>query len=212
MPSSVQLKLISDRSISIRDSIHDVQVTLAITIVLVLLVIFLFLRKASATLIPALSLPISLLGTVALMRVLDYSLDNISLLAITLAVGLVVDDAIVMLENIVRHIEKGVPPLQAALLGSKEVSFTIISISLSLVAVFIPIFFMPGVIGLLFHEFAAVVGIAVLMSAVVSLTLVPVMTSRYLARSMESRRSQPEMDRMVRARICQGSGGLRTHA
>ena len=181
MPSSVQLKLTNDRSVSIRESIHDVQVTLAITIVLVLLVIFLFLRKASATLIPALSLPISLLGTVAMMRLLDYSLDNISLLAITLAVGLVVDDAIVMLENIVRHIEKGMPPLQAALQGSKEVSFTIISISLSLVAVFIPIFFMPGVIGLLFHEFAAVVGIAVLMSAVVSLTLVPVMTSRYIS-------------------------------
>ena len=181
IPSSIQLQTIFDRSVSIRDSIHDVQVTLAITIILVLLVIFLFLRKASATLIPALSLPISLLGTVALMHVLGYSLDNISLLAITLAVGLVVDDAIVMLENIVRHIERGMPPLQAALLGSKEVSFTIISISLSLVAVFIPIFFMPGVIGLLFHEFAAVVGIAVLMSAVVSLTLVPVMTSRYLA-------------------------------
>ncbi|MEO6563130.1 MAG: efflux RND transporter permease subunit [Nitrosospira sp.] len=180
MPSSVQLKLTSDRSVSIRESIHDVQVTLAITIALVLLVIFLFLRKASATLIPALSLPISLLGTVAMMRVFNYSLDNISLLAITLAVGLVVDDAIVVLENIVRHIEKGMLPLQAALQGSKEVSFTIISISLSLVAVFIPIFFMPGVIGLLFHEFAAVVAIAVLMSAVVSLTLVPVMTSRYI--------------------------------
>src|SRR6185437_1581723 len=177
MPSSIQLKLVSDRSVSIRESIHDVQVTLAITIALVLLVIFLFLRKASATLIPAVTLPISLLGTVAMMRVFDYSLDNISLLAITLAVGLVVDDAIVVLENIVRHIEKGMSPLQAALQGSKEVSFTIISISLSLVAVFIPIFFMPGVIGLLFHEFAAVVGIAVLMSAVVSLTLVPVMTS-----------------------------------
>ena len=155
--------------------------TLGITIVLVLLVIFLFLRKASATLIPALSLPISLLGTVAVMRVLDYSLDNISLLAITLAVGLVVDDAIVVLENIVRHIERGLSPLQAALQGSREVTFTILSISLSLVAVFIPIFFMPGVIGLLFHEFAAVVAIAVLMSAVVSLTLVPVMTSRYIA-------------------------------
>jgi HAE1 family hydrophobic/amphiphilic exporter-1 len=180
MPSSVQLKLTSDRSVSIRESIHDVQVTLAITIALVLLVIFLFLRKASATLIPALSLPISLLGTVAMMRVFNYSLDNISLLAITLAVGLVVDDAIVVLENIVRHIEKGMLPLQAALQGSKEVSFTIISISLSLVAVFIPIFFMPGVIGLLFHEFAAVVAIAVLVSAVVSLTLVPVMTSRYI--------------------------------
>lgn len=180
MPLSVQLKITSDRSTSIRNSIHDAQFTLAITIALVVLVIFLFLRKATITFVPALSLPISLLGTVALMRVFGYSLDNISLLAITLAVGLVVDDSIVVLENIVRHIEKGEPPLQAALQGSKEVSFTIMSISLSLVAVFIPIFFMPGVIGLLFHEFAAVVGIAVLMSAVVSLTLIPMMASRYL--------------------------------
>ena len=181
MPSSVQLKLRNDRSVSIRNSIHDVQVTLAITVALVVLVIFLFLRKASATFIPALSLPISLLGTVALMYAFGYSLDNISLLAITLAVGLVVDDAIMMLENIVRHVEKGMPPLQAALQGSREMGFTIISISLSLVAVFIPIFFMPGVIGLLFHEFAAVVGIAVLVSAVVSLTLIPMLASRYLA-------------------------------
>ncbi len=188
MPSSVQLRLTTDRSISIRESIHDVQVTLAITVVLVVLVIFLFLRKASATLIPALSLPISLLGAVAMMQVLGFSLDNISLLAITLAVGLVVDDAIVVLENIARHVERGMPPLQAALRGSKEVSFTIISISLSLVAVFIPVFFMPGVIGLLFHEFAAVVGIAVLMSAVVSLTLVPVMASRYLVQHETEKR------------------------
>ncbi|MDN5935766.1 MAG: efflux RND transporter permease subunit, partial [Nitrosospira sp.] len=189
MPASVQLRLTGDRAVSIRHSIHDVQITLTITIVLVVLVIFLFLRKASATLIPALSLPISLLGTVALMRVLGYSLDNISLLAITLAVGLVVDDAIVVLENIARHIERGMPPLQAALRGSREVSFTIISISASLVAVFIPIFFMPGVIGLLFHEFAAVVGIAVLMSAIVSLTLVPMMASRYLPRHEAEKRS-----------------------
>jgi HAE1 family hydrophobic/amphiphilic exporter-1 len=180
MPSSVQLNLLIDRSVSIRNAIHDVQVTLTITIILVVLVIFLFLRKPTATLIPALSLPISLLGTIALMGAFGYSLDNISLLAITLAVGLVVDDAIVMLENIVRHIELGKTPLQAALQGSKEMSFTIISISLSLVAVFIPIFFMPGVIGLLFHEFAGVVGIAVLVSAVVSLTLVPMLASRYL--------------------------------
>lgn len=180
MPSSVQLNLLIDRSVSIRNAIHDVQVTLTITIVLVVLVIFLFLRKPTATLIPALSLPISLLGTIALMGAFGYSLDNISLLAITLAVGLVVDDAIVMLENIVRHIELGKTPLQAALQGSKEMSFTIISISLSLVAVFIPIFFMPGVIGLLFHEFAGVVGISVLVSAVVSLTLVPMLASRYL--------------------------------
>ncbi|MDO8465262.1 MAG: efflux RND transporter permease subunit [Gallionella sp.] len=180
MPSSVQLKLRNDRSVSIRNAIHDVQITLAITVALVVLVIFLFLRKASATFIPALSLPISLLGTVALMNAFGYSLDNISLLAITLAVGLVVDDSIMVLENIVRHVERGMPPLQAALQGSKEMSFTILSISLSLVAVFIPIFFMPGVIGLLFHEFAAVVGIAVLVSAVVSLTLIPMLASRYL--------------------------------
>jgi hydrophobic/amphiphilic exporter-1 (mainly G- bacteria), HAE1 family len=180
MPASVELKLRNDRSQSIRAAIHDVQVTLAVTIVLVVLVIFLFLRKASATLIPALSLPISLLGTVALMQAFGFSLDNISLLAITLAVGLVVDDAIVVLENIVRHIEKGETPLHAALIGAREVSFTIISISVSLVAVFIPIFFMPGVIGLLFHEFAAVVGISVLVSALVSLTLIPMLASRYV--------------------------------
>ena len=190
MPASVQLQLRFDRSVSIRNAIHDVQVTLAVTIVLVVLVIYLFLRKASATFIPALSLPISLLGTVALMQVFGYSLDNISLLAITISVGLVVDDAIVVLENIARHVENGMPRLQAALQGSKEISFTIISISLSLVAVFIPIFFMPGVIGLLFHEFAAVLGIAVLVSAVVSLTLIPLMASRYLSQHAPDGRGQ----------------------
>lgn len=188
MPSSVRLQLRNDRSQSIRDAIHDVKITLAITVVLVVLVIFLFLRKATATFIPALSLPISLLGTVSLMAAFGFSLDNISLLAITLAVGLVVDDAIVVLENIVRHVELGEPPLQAALKGSKEMSFTIISISVSLVAVFIPIFFMPGVIGLLFHEFAAVVGIAVLVSAVVSLTLIPMLASRFIAHQEKEER------------------------
>lgn len=189
MPSSVQLKLRNDRSVSIRNAIHDVKITLAVTIVLVVLVIFLFLRKASATFIPALSLPISLLATIALMHANGYSLDNISLLAITIAVGLVVDDAIVVLENIARHVEDGMPRMQAALLGSKEISFTIISISVSLVAVFIPIFFMPGVIGLLFHEFAAVLGISVLVSAVVSLTLIPLMASRYLEHDKNEGRS-----------------------
>jgi HAE1 family hydrophobic/amphiphilic exporter-1 len=180
MPSSVELKFRSDRSQSIRDSIHDVKITLGITVVLVVLVIFLFLRHAMATFIPALSLPISLIGTLAIVYGLGYTLDNISLLAITLAVGLVVDDAIVVLENIVRHMEEGKPPMQAALVGSREMGFTIVSISLSLVAVFIPIFFMPGVIGLLFHEFAVVVGVAVLVSAVVSLTLIPMLASRFL--------------------------------
>ena len=154
--------------------------TLAGTIVLVVLVIFLFLRRFIATLIPTLSLPVSLVGAVALLWGLGYSLDNISLLGLTLAVGLVVDDAIVMLENIMRHVEDGVPPFQAALKGSREVGFTIISISVSLIAVFIPIFFMPGVIGLLFHEFAVVVGLAIIVSAFVSLTLVPMLASRLL--------------------------------
>ncbi|MHB1428353.1 MAG: efflux RND transporter permease subunit [Rhodocyclaceae bacterium] len=189
MPGSVELKLRNDRARSIREAIHDVQVTLAFTMALVVGVIFLFLRKPSATIIPALSLPISLLGTVALMRAFGYTLDNISLLAITLAVGLVVDDAVVVLENIVRHVENGEKPLQAALRGSREVSFTILSISVSLVAVFIPIFFMPGVIGLLFHEFAAVVGIAVLISALVSLTLIPMLASRFIRHEEAASRS-----------------------
>ena len=180
LPSSIDIKLRNDRSQSIRDAIHDVQLTLGLTVVLVVLVIFIFLRHAVATLIPTLSLPISLLGTLAVVFWLGYSLDNISLLAITLAVGLVVDDAIVVLENIVRHMEDGMEPMEAALLGSREMSFTIVSISVSLVAVFIPIFFMPGVIGLLFHEFAVVVGVAVLVSAMVSLTLIPMLASRFL--------------------------------
>ena len=189
MPESVHLSITGDYSTSIRNAIHDAELTLTLTIALVVLVIFLFLRKTTATIIPVLSLPISLLGAVALMYVFGYSLDNISLLAITLAVGLVVDDSIVVLENIVRHIEKGATPMQAALKGSKEVSFTIISISLSLVAVFIPIFFMPGVIGLLFHEFAFVVGVAVLVSALVSLTLIPMMASRYLVQHNQEKQS-----------------------
>jgi HAE1 family hydrophobic/amphiphilic exporter-1 len=185
MPSSVQVLVRNDRSISIREAIHDVKVTLGITAFLVLLVIYLFLRRPSATIIPALSLPISLIGTLALMKAFDLSLDNISLLGITLAVGLVVDDAIVMLENIVRHVEDGMEPFRAALIGAREMGFTIVSISVSLVAVFIPIFFMPGVIGGLFHEFAVVVSLAILVSAFVSLTLVPMLASRYLKHERE---------------------------
>jgi len=180
LPASVNINLVNDRSVSIREAIHDVNLTLLLTIVLVVLVIFLFLRRAAATFIPAITMPISLLGALALLYAFGYSLDNISLLGITLAVGLVVDDAIVVLENIVRHIELGKKPLQAALIGSKEMGFTIISISVSLVAVFIPIFFMPGVIGLMFHEFAVVVALAVLVSAAVSLMLVPMLASRLL--------------------------------
>ncbi|CDG85518.1 efflux RND transporter permease subunit [Janthinobacterium agaricidamnosum] len=180
LPASIQISLVNDRSVSIREAIHDVNLTLALTVILVVLVIFLFLRRAAATFIPAVTMPISLLGALALLYWLGYSLDNVSLLGITLAVGLVVDDAIVVLENIVRHIEMGKKPIQAALVGAREMGFTIISISVSLVAVFIPIFFMPGVIGLLFHEFAVVVSLSILVSALVSLTLVPMLSSRFL--------------------------------
>jgi HAE1 family hydrophobic/amphiphilic exporter-1 len=180
LPQSVNMRAVNDRSVSVREALHDVSLTLLGTIALVVLVIFLFLRRFVATVIPALSVPVSLVGAVALLWGLNYSLDNISLLGLTLAVGLVVDDAIVMLENIIRRVEEGEPPFQAALRGSREVGFTIISISTSLVAVFIPIFFMPGVIGLLFHEFAVVVGLAIIVSAFVSLTLVPMLAARFL--------------------------------
>ena len=180
LPASVQMTTLNDRSVSIRDSLHDVYFTLALTVALVVLVIFLFLRRAVATLIPTLSLPISLIGALTLLFALGYSLDNISLLGITLAVGLVVDDAIVMLENIVRHIDDGMAPFEASIRGAREMAFTIVSISISLIAVLIPIFFMPGVIGLLFHEFAVVVSLAILVSASVSLALVPMLCSRFL--------------------------------
>ena len=180
MPESIKLQLLNDRSLSIIEAIHDVNLTLALTVLLVVLVIFLFLKHVSATIIPSISLPISLIGAFFLLYFLGYSLDNISLLGITLAVGLVVDDAIVVLENIMRYVEEGMDPLKASLKGSKEVGFTIISISISLVAVFIPLFFMAGPIGLLFREFAVVVSLSILVSAVVSLTVVPMLCSRFL--------------------------------
>ncbi|MEY4752644.1 MAG: hypothetical protein RJA44_319, partial [Pseudomonadota bacterium] len=180
LPASVQITPFNDRSMSIREALHDVNLTLIGTIILVVLVIFLFLRRLAATVIPALSLPVSLIGALSLLYAGGYSLDNVSLLGLTLAVGLVVDDAIVMLENIVRHVEDGMAPFEAAIKGAREMAFTILSISISLVAVLIPIFFMPGVIGLLFHEFAVVVGLSILVSAVVSLTVVPMLASRFL--------------------------------
>lgn len=191
MPQSVMLTPINDRSTSVRAALHDVTLTLMGTIALVVLVIFLFLRRFVATVIPILSLPVSLIGAVALLWGFGYSLDNISLLGLTLAVGLVVDDAIVVLENIMRHIEQGAPPFRAALLGAREVGFTIIAISSSLIAVFIPIFFMPGVIGLLFHEFAVVVGLSIAVSAFVSLTLVPMLASRFLRGQANEKKPGP---------------------
>ena len=180
IPASVSLDILYDRSESIRDSVRDVQFTLLLTVCLVVLVIFLFLRNLSATVIPSLALPLSIVGTFAVMYLLGYSLDNLSLMALTLCVGFVVDDAIVMLENIVRHMEAGVPPFEAALKGSREIGFTIISMTLSLAAVFIPVLFMSGILGRLLHEFAVTIMTAVLVSGFVSLTLTPMLCSRFV--------------------------------
>ena len=180
LPSGVEILVLNDRSISIRDAIEDVQFTLVLAGILVVVAIYFFLRSFRATLIPAIALPISVVGTFAGMYVCGHSIDNISLLALTLAVGFVVDDAIVMLENIVRHIEAGEKPMDAAFKGSKEVSFTIISMTLSLVAVFIPVLFMGGVVGRMFNEFGLVISMAILISGVVSLTLTPMLCSRLL--------------------------------
>ena len=180
LPAAVQLRVLYDRSISIRESVADVKFTLKLTIALVILVIFLFLRNLSATVIPSLAVPMSLVGTFAVMHMFGYSIDNLSLMALTLCVGFVVDDAIVMLENIVRHIEAGMPPLEAAMKGSREIGFTIISMTLSLAAVFIPVLFMEGIVGRLLHEFAVTITSAVLVSGFVSLTLTPMLCSRFV--------------------------------
>jgi len=180
LPAAIEMHVLNDRSQSIRASVAEVQFTLTLTIALVVLVIFLFLRRLSATVIPALALPVSLVGTCGGMYLLGYSIDNLSLLALTLSVGFVVDDAIVMLENIVRHVERGERPMQAAFAGGREIGFTIISMTLSLVAVFIPVLFMGGVVGRVFREFAVTITMTILISGFVSLTLTPMLCSRFL--------------------------------
>jgi HAE1 family hydrophobic/amphiphilic exporter-1 len=187
MPASIELAILYDRSMSIRDSVNDVQFTLFLAICLVVLVIFLFLRNLSATLIPSLAVPMSVVGTFAVMYLMGYSLDNLSLMALTLSVGFVVDDAIVMLENIVRHMERGEDVRTAAFRGSREIGFTILSMTLSLAAVFIPVLFMGGVVGRLLHEFAVTIGAAILVSGFVSLTLTPMLCSRFLRPPGEER-------------------------
>jgi len=183
IPPSVKVDILYDRSATIQASVQDVTFTLELTLALVVLVIFLFLRNFSATFIPSLALPMSIIGTFSVMYLLNYSLDNLSLMALTLAVGFVVDDAIVMLENIVRHLEMGKPKLEAAIDGASEVGFTILSMTFSLAAVFIPFLFMGGIIGKLFHEFAVTIGVAILVSGFVSLTLTPMLSSRFLRSS-----------------------------
>ena len=180
LPPSVNLVVLNDRSIPIKEAVEDVELTLGLSVILVIMVIYIFLKRMSATIIPTLALPVSIIGTFAFMHLFGYSIDNISLLALTLAVGFVVDDAIVMLENIVRHIEMGEKPFAAAVKGAKEIGFTIISITFSLIAVFIPVFFMSGVVGRIFREFAATISVAILVSGFVSLTLTPMMCARFL--------------------------------
>ena len=204
IPKSIHVDLVSDRSENIRESVNDVQYTLLLTIGLVILVIFLFLHNLWATIIPSIVVPLSLVGTFGVMYALGYSLDNLSLMGLTIAVGFVVDDAIVMIENIVRYLEEGDPPFEAAIKGAGQIGFTIISITISLVAVFIPLLFMAGIIGRLFREFAMTVTTAVLVSAFVSLTLTPVMCARFLTResahgsNFVSRWSESVFDRLIK--------------
>jgi HAE1 family hydrophobic/amphiphilic exporter-1 len=188
LPPSVNMDILYDRSDTIRESFKDVQFTMVLTLGLVVMVIFLFLRNVSATIIPSLALPFSIIGTFAVMYLLDYSLDNLSMMALILSIGFVVDDAIVMLENIVRHIEMGEKPLLASLTGSGEIGFTIVSMTLSLAAVFIPVLFLGGVLGRLFKEFAVTITVAILISGVVSVTLTPMLCSRFLRASHEEKR------------------------
>jgi HAE1 family hydrophobic/amphiphilic exporter-1 len=186
LPASVEMRILFDRSESIRASVNDVKFTLLLTLVLVVLVIFLFLRNISATVIPSLALPMSLVGTFIVLNFCKFNLDNLSLMALTLSVGFVVDDAIVMLENIVRHMEKGETPMQAALSGSREIGFTILSMTLALAAVFIPILFMGGILGRLFREFAITITAAILISGFISLSLTPMLASRFLKPSAQA--------------------------
>jgi hydrophobic/amphiphilic exporter-1 (mainly G- bacteria), HAE1 family len=199
LPPTIKLSVLSDRSESIRDSVHDVQLTLMMTAVLVILVILAFLRTWRATLIPAIALPLSIIGTFAGMAMLNFSLDNVSLLALTLALGFVVDDAIVVLENIMRHVEMGMKPFEAAIKGANEIGFTVLSITVSLVAVFIPILFMGGVVGRFFFEFAMTISMAIALSGFVSLTLTPMLCSRMLKSHHEAEKKPNLLSRAFEA-------------
>ena len=180
MPAGIKLSVVSDRTVTIRASVHDVQFTLVLSVILVTLVVLLFLRSLRATLIAGVALPLSLITSFGVMYFAGFSLDNLSLMALTIGTGFVVDDAIVMIENIVRHMEDGESPMQAALSGASEIGFTVISLTVSLIAVFIPLLFMSGLVGRMFREFALTLTIAVVVSAVISLTLTPMMCSRLL--------------------------------
>ncbi|HUK36897.1 MAG TPA: efflux RND transporter permease subunit, partial [Vicinamibacterales bacterium] len=197
LPTSVHMDVLYDRSDTIRESYRDVQFTMALTLALVIMVIFVFLRNVWATVIPSLALPFSIIGTFAVMYLLGYSLDNLSMMALILSVGFVVDDAIVMLENIYRHVELGEDPLTASLVGSREIGFTIVSMTLSLAAVFIPVLFMGGVLGRLFREFSVTICVAILISGVVSVTLTPMLCSRFLKGHKKSADDKPHTSKFA---------------
>src|SRR5213075_258995 len=204
MPPGVDYALLTDRTVTIRASVHDVQMELLIAIVLVVLVIFLFLRSTAGTIIPSIAVPLSLVGTFGVMYLAGFSVNNLTLMALTIATGFVVDDAIVMIENIARYVEEGMPPMEAALKGAEQIGFTIISLTFSLIAVLIPLLFMGDVVGRLFREFAVTLAVSILISAVVSLTLTPMMSARLLRHTPPDkqgrffRKSGEWFDRMIR--------------
>src|SRR3989449_1239460 len=203
LPRDVQVSVLTDRTNTIRASVADVQFELVLTVALVVMIIFLFLRNLSATMIPSIAVPLSLVGTFGVMYMLGYSLNNLTLMALTISTGFVVDDAIVMIENITRYIEEGEAPFQAALKGSEQIGFTILSLTVSLIAVLIPLLFMQDVVGRLFQEFAITLSVTILISAVVSLTLTPMMCARLLRRTPEQQQgafyrwSQHMFDRTI---------------
>ena len=199
LPASVQVSILTDRTNTIRASVSDVQFSLMLTVALVVLVIFLFLRTFSATIIPSVAVPLSLVGTFGVMYLLGYSLNNLTLMALTISTGFVVDDAIVMIENIARYIEEGEPPLEAALKGREQIGFTIVSLTVSLIAVLIPLLFMGDIVGRLFREFAVTLAVTILVSAVVSLTLTPMMCAKLLKHTPDD--SQARFYRCVRTRL-----------
>ena len=209
LPPSVKVTVLTDRTTTIRASVHDVQFSLLLTVALVVMVLFLFLRSASATIIPSVAVPLSIVGTFGVMYLLGYSLDNLSLMALTISTGFVVDDAIVMIENIARYIEDGEAPLQAALEGSAQIGFTILSLTVSLIAVLIPLLFMGDVVGRLFREFAVTLSVAILVSAVVSLTLTPMMSARLLRSASEQGRFYRASERFFKTTIARYGMTLR---
>src|SRR2546428_10977879 len=190
LPSAVEVAILTDRTTTIRASVEDVQFTLMLAIALIVMVMFLFVRTLAATVIPSVAVPVSLVGTFGVMYLLGYSLNNLSLMALTIATGFVIDDAIVMIENIVRYIEEGDPPMQAALKGAEQIGFTILSLTVSLIAVLIPLLFMGDIVGRLFREFAVTLSVTILVSAIVSLTLTPVMCAKLLRHKSEAEQSR----------------------